>query len=161
MAPRIRIVESVDEQRHGATDCWHVVTRAADGHGLTHVFPKATLEWRAAEYGIDPTDVDTLLDVVLHEPFLDDEEAAANLFTAPSTVDARIGHLDRISACKRERERIILDGKNGALDVIRSRPGITAEGLRVKRELVDVYRWNRRYGGLPVSALSILEVPHA
>jgi hypothetical protein len=164
MAPRIRTVESVEEQRHGDTDCWHVVTRAADGHGLTHVFPKATLEWRAAEYGIDLADTDTLLDVILHEQLLDEEEAASvpvDLFEAPSTARARAAHLARIGGCKEKRERIVLDGKSNPLDVIRARPGINTEAVRAKRELVDVHRWNRLYGGLPVPITNTLEVPRA
>jgi hypothetical protein len=43
-----------------------------------HLFPKATLDYRAAEYGIDPADVGTLLDVVLHEPFIPDPTDPAN-----------------------------------------------------------------------------------
>lgn len=162
MAARIRTVESAEEFRHGPVDCCRVITRAADGHGLTHVFPKAALEWRAAEYGIDPADVDTLLDIVLHEQLLDDEEAATigpDLFEAPSTERARQAHLARIEACKRGRERIVLDGKNNPLDVIRARPGITEQGVREKRERVDVHRWIRLYGGLPVT--DALEVPRA
>lgn len=60
--------------------CWRVIVKDASGSGHTHVFPADTLAWRAAEYGIDPTDTQTLLDIVLHEPFLpdlDDPEAAA------------------------------------------------------------------------------------
>jgi hypothetical protein len=164
MPPRTRIVESVTEQMDGSADCWHVVTRAADGHGITHVFPKTTLEWRAAEYGIDPTDADTLLDVVLHEQILDDDTAAritADLFEAPSTSRARDAHLARIDGHKQQRERIVIDGENNPLDAIRARPGISAEGVRVKREMVDVHRWTRLYGALPIPATDTLEVPRA
>lgn len=164
MASRIRTVESVEEQRHGDTECWHVVTRASDGHGLTHVFPKAALEWRAAEYGISPADTDTLLDAILHEQLFDEEtaEAAKNsLAAAASTADARQAHLARIAASKQQGERITLDGKNSPLDTIRARPGISADGVRVKRELVDTHRWNRLYGGLPVPITDTLEVPRA
>jgi hypothetical protein len=164
MASRIRAVESVEEQRHGDTECWHVVTRAGDGHGLTHVFPKAALEWRAAEYGISPADTDTLLDVILHEQLFDEEtaEAAKNsLAAAASTADARQAHLARITASKQGGERIVLDGKDSPLDTIRARPGIDMDGVRVKRELVDVHRWNRLYGSLPVPITNTLEVPRA
>lgn len=49
--------------------CWYVDTERPDGSQRRHVFPKTTLAWRAAEYGIDPADTDTLLDIVLHEGF--------------------------------------------------------------------------------------------
>lgn len=153
MAARNRVVESVEEHRHGDADCWHVITRAPDGHGITHVFPKSTLEWRAAEFGVDPADVDALLDLVLHEAFIDDQTDGppSEVRAARSSVEARQAHANRIDAVKRTRERIVFDqGKNSPLNVIRQQPGITADGVRAKRELVDVHRWNRLYGGLPV-----------
>ncbi|WP_435279346.1 hypothetical protein [Streptomyces sp. 1222.5] len=172
MAARTRIVESADTYWHGDTECWLVVTRATDGHGLTHVFPKSTLEWRAAEYGIDPADVDALLDVILHERFVDDEQpgvAARSLAQAASTGDARRAHLARIAALKKDRERVDLGGKGSPLAAIRARPEITAAGVRAKRELVDERRWTRLYGALPlpepptipVALTSAVEVPRA
>lgn len=151
MAARIRTVESAAEQRFGDVDCWQVITRAKGDGGITHLFPKATLEWRAAEYGIDPADVDTLLDVVLHEQLFDDDTAAAaesDLAAAHSTTEARTGHLARIATFK-EQYRIVMDA-GGPLDVIRARPAISAQGVRDKQELVDIHRWNKLYGGLPV-----------
>lgn len=155
MGARARTVESVEDQRHSGVDCWQVITRAADGHGLTHLFPKATLEWRAAEFGIDPDDVDALLDAVLHEAFIDDVEdgPATDILAARNTSEAQQSHAVRIAAVKASREQIDLDrksGKTSPLDVIRQRPGISMEGVRAKRELVDISRWNRLYGALPV-----------
>lgn len=54
------------------TPCWQLMMLKPDGYGHGITFPKQTLEYRAGEYGIDPDDVETLLDVVLHEPFLPD-----------------------------------------------------------------------------------------
>lgn len=74
---------------------WHVLYEDPHGDTRGHIFPKNTLAWRAAEYGIDPTDTETLLDIVLHEPFAphpddpltaaDDPAAAAGL-TSPAPV---------------------------------------------------------------------------
>ncbi|MEV8033886.1 hypothetical protein [Streptomyces sp. NPDC086182] len=64
---------------------------------VLHLFPLDTLEWRAAEYGIDHTDIDQLLDIVLHEPYITDE---AVVHTAASAEAARIVHLERIAAVK-------------------------------------------------------------
>ncbi|MET8826107.1 hypothetical protein ABZX40_13625 [Streptomyces sp. NPDC004610] len=154
MGARVRTVESVEEHRHGGADCWHVVTRAADGHGVTHLFPKETLEWRAAEFGIDPDDVDTLLDLVLHEAFIDDaaDGPPVAVMAARSTAEARQAQADRIDAVvKAARETIIFDrAKTSPLDVIRQRPGTSVAGFRAKREMADVGRWRRLYGGLPV-----------
>lgn len=73
----------------------------ADTGGVTrniHRFPAATVSIRAGEYGL--TGLDEALDVVLHEPFLTDDPAAA-LLTARSIDAARIAHLERIAAVKR------------------------------------------------------------
>jgi len=163
MAARVRTVESVEEDRIGDTECWRVVTRATDGHGRTHVFPKSILEWRVAEFGIDLADVDALLDVVLHEQFISDDQDGppAAVLAARSSGEARQAHEVRLNAVKGARERIMLGGKDSPTDVIRQRPGITAEGVREKRQLVDVHRWNRLYGGLPVPVTDALEVPRA
>lgn len=152
MPPRTRTVESVRERKVGAADGWEVITRAADGSGLTHLFPKDVLEWRAAEYGIDASDIDTLLDIVLHENFHEEEpqDAPPTPYTAASTAQAREAHLARISKAKATRERITLSAEGGPLDAIRARPGITEQGIRAKREQVDIHRWNKLYGGLPV-----------
>lgn len=58
-----------------------------------HVFPPETLEWRAAEYGIDPEDTDTLLDIVLNEPFAEGESP---LWTAPDRDQARAMLLEEV-----------------------------------------------------------------
>lgn len=73
------------------TPCWYVDAQRPDGSVRRHVFPKSTLAWRAAEYGIDPADTGTLLDIVLHEHFAphpdnpltaaDDPVLAAGLFS--------------------------------------------------------------------------------
>lgn len=73
------------------TPCWLVEAFRSDGHTYRHIFPKATLAYRAAEYGIDPADTDQLIDIVLHEPFApspddaltaaDDPAIAAGLFS--------------------------------------------------------------------------------
>ena len=64
-----------------------------------HCFPKDVFEWRAAEYDIDPADMDTLLDVVLSEPFIDpgDVKPGERLHDAPTIEEARRAHLARCS----------------------------------------------------------------
>ncbi|MER7814553.1 hypothetical protein [Streptomyces sp. NPDC096153] len=80
--PEIRTVTDVVTDHLGPdrVECWRVRTLTPTGHVHEHIFPTTTLEWRSAEYGIDPEDTETLLDVILHEPFLpdlDDPAAAA------------------------------------------------------------------------------------
>ncbi|MFG1709250.1 hypothetical protein ACFLIM_39270 [Nonomuraea sp. M3C6] len=109
----------------GAEPLWGVATVRPDGGRILHTFPHSTLEWRAAEYGIDPADSDTLLDVILHEPYLPNEDdplaqidpATSKLLAevrglptcwTPGVPDAERlqAHLARMQAVKRHRVRL-------------------------------------------------------
>lgn len=67
-----------------------------------HTLPLDTMEWRAAEYGIDPSDVETLLDIVLVEPYLTPGEWSEGfrLGDAPTIEVARQDHIARIAKAK-------------------------------------------------------------
>ena len=59
-----------------------------------HIMPPDVFEWRAAEYDLDPEkDFETLLDMVLHGPFIPDPEDPRNHaidaagLTSPATTD--------------------------------------------------------------------------
>jgi hypothetical protein len=89
----------------GGQQLWAVDgTRTADGTEMRfrHEFPADTLEWRAAEYGIDPADTATLLDIVLAEPHLSEEDWAAGhrLHDAPDIETARRDHIARCARAK-------------------------------------------------------------
>ncbi len=87
-------VLSVGRITIGPTECWQIRQQRSDGHHIT-IFPTSALEWRAAEYDIDPDapgGIDLIIDMLLHEPFVPDpiehrhtDPAAAKGFTAPST----------------------------------------------------------------------------
>lgn len=68
---------------------------------VLHFFAPETLEWRAAEYGIDPADVDTLIDVVMHEQYIDE----APLWTSANREEAKERLLSKISGIKTTRPR--------------------------------------------------------
>lgn len=133
-----RTVKEITEGVIGETLTWQVQMTDAEGRGHVHVFPQETLTWRAAEYGIDPADTDTLLDIILHEPFLPDlstpEAAAADpaahagltaailgtkgataepvqLHNAPTTKAARDAHLLRINDVKQTHHVQVPAGK--------------------------------------------------
>lgn len=151
------VIESVEE--HEGTPAWRIRMRKPDGTYHAHIMPKATLEWRAAEYGI--TDVDELLDIALHEPFAPPADAHAariegvardsspRLFEADSTAVARAAHRARVAWTKRERITV-RNGKGDPLAVIRENHHIDPDRMRAKREFVDERRWRMQYGGLPV-----------
>ncbi|MFI7630280.1 hypothetical protein [Microbispora rosea] len=54
----------------GGNPLWAVYMVSPDGAAGVHIFPHATFEWRSAEHGIDPDDIDSLIDVILHESFI-------------------------------------------------------------------------------------------
>jgi hypothetical protein len=63
----------------GAEPMWGISRVRPDGVPHMHIIPHSTWEWRCAEYGIDPDDMDTLLDIVLHEPWIPDPDDALSM----------------------------------------------------------------------------------
>lgn len=160
-------IQEVTTKQIGDMNCWRVRMLRADGKPHMHTEPKQSLDWRAAEYGIDPADTDTLLEIILHEPFMamteeTDTQASRyadgpTLWEAESTDAAREALFTRVKNCP---VRIDIRGV-AALDVIRSSHQPDPERLRAMRELVDTNRWIALYGDLPVRPNPTLEVPRA
>lgn len=145
--PKKMTVESAQPDIIGETEVWRVLIRnAAGSDGVTHIFPKHTLDWRAAEYGIDPADVDTLLDVILHEPHMPEADGP-DLWTADNTGHARVAHLARVEGCP-----VRIDVRAAkALAPVRTGHRPDAEQIRRMREQVDTTRWLKKYGDLPIA----------
>jgi len=94
-----------------------------DGTHHRHITPPEALAWRAAEYDIDPADVDTLIDIIVHEVFIPDPTkpwnrktdaavkkgmlrkggAPVTLANSTSAVEAREAHMARIEEVKKTR----------------------------------------------------------
>lgn len=104
-------IKSVEEKHSPEGVAFLVVEEALvlnDGTAWrgVHTFPADTLEWRAAEYGIDPADLDTLLDIVLHEPYMEEpDQPDLLLHDAPSIEEARTYHLARVKRVKARSKR--------------------------------------------------------
>ncbi|MEU3281584.1 hypothetical protein [Streptomyces antibioticus] len=130
--------------------------------------PTIALDWRAAEYGIDPTDTDTLLEILLHEPFMElaeDEDGqrprwadgSVDLLTAENTTIAREAHVARAKA-----SRVRIDVRNAAgLAPIRATHQPDPDRIRAMREAIDTTRWLTKYGDLPARPLDPLEARRA
>lgn len=69
---------------------------------IPHFFPDVCFPGRAAEYGIDPADVDTLLDVILNEVFIDPREIDhdTTIYGAASMAETRKAHTARCARVK-------------------------------------------------------------
>jgi hypothetical protein len=131
---------------------WIVTGSITDDTGKTlpylHQFPCDTLEWRAAEYAIDPTDVDTLLDIVMAEPFLTpgDWASGKHIYNHPDA-DLATVRADHIARCGAVAGRAKLvtrpdgkqPGKPHPLDPIRSAHAhwVDPDVVSLKAQLVN------------------------
>lgn len=160
MAPRYEIREVQDRGRY-----WQVVYDVAHDNGTTtehgHSIPKETLEWRAAEYDLNPADqMETLLDIVLAEPYIDESEQVGTvtgeeLIDAPDIATARTRHVTRCAKAKL-KHRISTRKKNQAgetssaaasgnpLDVIRT--GAVIDPIVVEVKKAHVRRMREHHG---------------
>ncbi len=110
-----------------------------------HVFPADILEWRAAEYDVDPADTTTLLDIVLAEPYLTEEDhnTGSRLHDVGTVDGARADHLARCAKVKL-RHRMTTRGAKHPLDKIRREAVLHPDALAIKRELVRRSREEHR-----------------
>lgn len=151
MAPRYEVRDTQDMGRY-----WQVLydvtldDGTVTGHG--HSIPKETLEWRAAEYGLDPqTEFETILDVVLAEPYIAADEQVGSvvgeeLYDAPDIATARARHLARCARAKLAHRistrKAIGKAANGSadsanpLDIIRNTAVIDPLVVEIKKEHV-------------------------
>ena len=132
---------TVKTQMHGDVEAWRVegVLEQDDGTRVPyfHLMPLDTMEWRAAEYGIDPADTATLLDIVLAEPHLSEEDWAAGhqLHDAPDIDTARADHLARCTRAKL-RHRISTRGAGHPCRRVATESPLHPEAIELKRQLV-------------------------
>lgn len=73
------------------------------------IMPPETLALRAGEYGLDPSDTQLLLDVVLHESFIVYPDGEHPLWTAGSIAEAREQHLDTVADERHRHEERMRD----------------------------------------------------
>lgn len=82
---------------------WVIDYLDLDGKIRSYVFPHAALTYRAAEYGIDLDDAETLLDIVLHEHYMDPGEHSPyhpSFLYNTDEETARLAHLARVQKVK-------------------------------------------------------------
>lgn len=146
----VSVTESIEG--NASMPCWRVeVKELATNRQYVHIFPKGTLEWRAAEYGVDVEDHDTLLSMILHEPHLEQalpgfvNAGEVDLWGADNTPQVRKAHLKKI---KDHPVNIPIKGVKH-LDVIRKTP-LRGEEVKAKAQLIDEQRWFGKYGGFPL-----------
>lgn len=110
--------------------------RRSDGLVIRAVYPKSTIEWRAAEYGLDcttPEGRQDILDIVIHECHLEPIDMATmdrnlrglrkkgdptHLYNAPTRAHALAAYRDKVAEAK---TRVTMNWPNGA-----TKKGVTA-----------------------------------
>lgn len=151
-------VVSVEEWVSGSgTECWYLTYRRPDGALHGYVFPKFTLDQRVAEYDLDPADVDQLLDVVLHEPFIPDPTRDTNHATDPAAkkgmtataarAEGRVKKGDQVPAWLFNADTIDVARaahlervRHCKANTIRIAPASTKAGARAASDPLDVIR---------------------
>ena len=106
--------------------------------------PIDTMEWRAAEYNIPASDINTLIDVMICERYMGPEvvgDPDTGLFTAPDIETARVAYLAKVAEIKL-KYRLSTRIKGGPLDVVRSQADHDPERLAVKGMHVVLARHN-------------------
>lgn len=106
----------VQDQGGQSEPVWFIDFSHPDGTLHGYGFPQSTLMQRAAEYGIDPSNVDTLLDVVLHEPYMSLQHTDPSFLWNTDQATARTAHLERVAALK---QRLTIADPQGLLQQIR------------------------------------------
>lgn len=173
----ITVTDAVLIARENSPNIWVIAKEIRDGVGpvvrMAQAFPEDTLEWRVAEYDLDPNDKDTLIDILLYEHHLDDgidPDHPSSLAHAVTVSEAREFHLSRIKAKKgtgkvqtRKRApnenaisrtrspRLLLidsgDDPDTPLDILKRELPIDPDLVEVKREHVRQQREAVRSAG--------------
>lgn len=148
-----KVEESIEGGGEGV-DCWRVYSVDSEGHTNCHLIPKQTVAWRIAEYDLDPEDVQTAWDMILHErliPQIPEDFPSPQLTQRHTALSRRDVHLAQVEAAKQNVGRINLPEKassraRGAkvnnphpLQVVLDR-GVLKEELEVCRRLVKQAR---------------------
>lgn len=103
-------VTAVEKQTQPYGFDWHIITKRSDGERFIFVCHSYLFAARAAEYGIDLGDVETLMDVRFMQTFNDIDETHPDFVYHNSEEHARKALLARVAAAKQEHQ--ILDPKN-------------------------------------------------
>lgn len=130
------VVRSVE--RHNNPDHWRVFFEVPAPGGGTQIhclaFHPVTLLWRAAEYGIDAEDVQTLLDVVLHEQHMvGHDHTSPDFLYNTDQESARSALLDRV---EQVRDRIQITDPDGLLSAVTDEHRVDPEDFELRRQYI-------------------------
>jgi hypothetical protein len=136
---------------------WHVQYTMDNDDGdeivHSHVFPKDTLDWRAAEYGFDPADTRTILYCILMEPWEEQDQKPENdhgehyVHTLPQAAaraeKLRRNGFNKVKLTKGKNKGMSL-ADDPAFDVIHQQGVKDPHRLDEKKKVVDGVRQHMR-----------------
>lgn len=147
------VYTSAEKRMMGTQERWRLMGHHLDDEGnvillengepelVAYDFPTDTMEWRAAEYGLDPEkDKDTLLDMVMaeawmtEEDYLDDEP---KLYDCEDQETARKHHIARCSRAKLKQRLSTRKKTDNPMLRVRDESPMNPEILEMKRTHVN------------------------
>lgn len=146
--PKITIEDVRQERGH-----WEIPYTLTQDDGMEEkvllVVAYDTLEWRAAEYNIPVTDLDTLVDIIVCEQFIEQEhfEGEKSLFKAATVDEAREEYLRKIAEIKL-KYRVSTRGKSHPLQKLKN--GVVFDPARVAIKGAAVILEREKTAGAPI-----------
>ncbi|HEV2346441.1 MAG TPA: hypothetical protein VGS97_20245 [Actinocrinis sp.] len=115
--------------------------RSDTGLAHTHGFPHEIFVNLCAEYEHDPHDIDTLIQLVLHQPHMDIQHTDDDFVYKATIEQARAGHLAKLA--KSQQDHVYVDEGNH-LDAIRQQHDPADPRIAPRCEKVRQVRRNHR-----------------
>lgn len=127
-------VLNVDRLMVGEKPCWQVkyeVTEAPEQQPIFyHIFPDDQISFMMAAYDVD--DVDEVVDMILADPFLDEDPGPA-LYSGRPAEDIRTEHRSRCARGKL-KSKLSSRGIENPVEMIRSSVVVDKEAIKARRK---------------------------
>lgn len=111
-----RTITAVRKESIGSEFAWIIEMDVEGALPWVYANPVHTLGLRSAEYGIDPNDVDTLIDIMIHEHHFQVPDSHPTFLWNTDEKTAREAHLARVADAK---TRVTHLDPNNLLGIIR------------------------------------------
>lgn len=132
----IELISVLEQLEGGRIMALVDVTRNGETLRLAHVFPPDTMEWRSAEYDIDPGETDLLLDIVLYEPHIQLSDDVRLYRTDKET--AKKALLDAVQAAKVKTQELKAERREAKKMAKADVDAEDAREMKVRKKILDM-----------------------
>lgn len=137
-----KVINATAIQDGAALPAWLIsYTRSDTGEVHTSGFPHEIFVNLCAEYEHDPEDIDTLIQLALHQPHMNIQHTDADFVYKARAGHARAGHLSKLATS--QQEHVYVDEDN-LLDAIRQAHDPRDPRIAPRRDRVREIRMNHR-----------------